>query len=120
MSKISEATAAQLKRYHPDIPEERLPQIVARSLIGAMLSIIGLAFMGAAAIVTLRLLALEKTPSTLGFVALAIVGGLGVFFFGWGLLTAAGRLVKQPLQLAVATLRGMVDIYRGKNGRGDG
>lgn len=114
MKNISEATAARLKALHPDIPEEKLPSIVARSLIGALLSIIGLALMGAAAVVTLRLLALEKTPSTLGFVALAVMGGLGVFFFGWGLLTAAGRLVKQPLQLAVATFRGAMDAWRGK------
>ena len=120
MTKISEATAARLKAYHPDIPEERLPAIVARSLIGALLSIFGLALMGGATAVTLRLLALEKTPSALGLMALAVVGGVGMFLFGWGLLTAAGRLVKQPLQLVVATLRGMVDIYRGKNGRGDG
>lgn len=116
MTKISEATAARLKALHPDIPEEKLPAIVGRSLIGAMLSIVGLALMGAASIVTLRLLALEKTPSALGFVALAAVGGSGAFFFGWGLLTAAGRLVKQPLALAVATLKGVVDVLRKRNG----
>lgn len=116
MTKISEATAARLKAYHPDIPEERLPAIVARSLIGALLSLIGLALTGGATAVTLRLLALEKTPSALGFVALAVVGGTGLFLFGWGLLTAAGRLVKQPLQLAVATLKGVADVLRKRNG----
>lgn len=116
MSELSKATAARLKALHPDIPEERLPAIVARSLIGALLSIIGLALMGAASIVTLRLLALEKTPTTLGFIALASMGGSGAFLFGWGLLTAAGRLVKQPLALAVATLKGVADVLRKRNG----
>lgn len=116
MTKISEATASHLKALHPDIPEEKMPAIVARSLIGALLAIVGLAMNGAAVVIVLRLLALEKTPSMMGFVALAVVGGLGLFLFGWGLLTAAGRLVKQPLALAVATLRGVADVLRKRNG----
>lgn len=116
MTKISEATAHRLKALHPDIPEERLPAIVARSIIGLILAIVGLALMGAASAVTLRLLALEKTPSALGFMALALVGGAGAFFFGWGLLTGAGRLVGKPLQLALATLRGVADVWRNRNG----
>lgn len=116
MSELTTATAARLKAIHPDIPDEKLPAIVARSLIGALLSVVGLALMGAASIVTLGLLAEGKTPSALGLVALAVVGGLGAFLFGWGLLTAAGRLVKQPLALAVATLKGVVDVLRKRNG----
>lgn len=116
MTKVSEATAARLKAFHPDIPEERLPAIVARSLIGALLSVVGLALMGAASVVTLSLLADGKAPGALGLTALAVLGALGAFLFAWGLLTAAGRLVKKPLELAIATMKGVFDVWRKRNG----
>lgn len=116
MTKISEATAHRLRALHPDIPEERLPAIVARSLVGAVLSIVGFLLMGGATMVTLKLLYEGKTPSVPGLLALAAVGVVGLFMLTVGLLTAAGRIVKQPLALALATMKGALDVWRGRNG----
>lgn len=114
LGKVTAATAARLRAAHPDIPTERLPQIVLRSIIGGCVSVLGLVMIVAGGGVMLSLMLKNQTPSALGFTALGVMGMAGLFLFGWGLLTAAGRVVKKPLQLVVATFGGMVNVWRGR------
>lgn len=113
LGKVSQATAPKLKAFHPDIPDEKLPAIIARTFIGIFLVLVGLVLMGGAAGVLLSLVFKRQTPTVLEFSGLGGMGVAGLFLFFWGAITVAGRLVKQPLGLAVATFGGIVNIWRG-------
>jgi hypothetical protein len=114
LQKITSATATRLREIHPEIPGERMDGIVARSIIGGIVSLVGFLLLGGSAGVAGYLMIKGHTPSTVGFIALGAGGMAGLFLFGWGLVTAAGRFVKQPLTFVTSTFGGVIDIWRGR------
>lgn len=100
---VTEQTASKLRDLHPDVPADKWLSIVGRSIVGAVLSLLGFGLLGGSAAIAGWMLVHDRTPTVLTFTALGTAFGAGLFLMVLGLVTAAGRILRQPLQLVSAT-----------------
>lgn len=114
MNRFVARTAAQLAQAHPEIPPERRERLVGRTLLGALFVGLGAAILGALVLVPAILV--WRSGNLDGFsVPLLLVGlSFGVGLSVLGATVWSTQLVSAPLELVVATFRGLWEAVRGR------
>lgn len=112
---LTSAIATQLQDAHPDVPPERLPEKVGRTLLGTLFVSIGLALLGL--LVLWPGLAAARTVNPVPLSLPLLFAGLGAGFTMviLGATIWSSELMGAPIAFVLATLRGVFAAVRGQS-----
>jgi uncharacterized membrane protein len=94
-------TATQVRLRLADVPREKWQDMVARTILGLIFILLGIAMLVFMWIIFDRTEQLSE---------MLLIGGVTIFGFGWK--TVSGQLVDRQVEQFVRPLRAVVDVFR--------